>query len=502
MNETPRRSRRGVRSVGVSQGVGGAKGIRTPDLLNAIQTLSQLSYSPTPDGEYTQRRRARSTVPACPITARDPPLDRTTISSGAPRNGPRDPRRYPQRNSRTPGGVRSASRWRWPGRAARESRTQAEGPSRCRCSQRSRARAAGREHGADAPPAVARRPRRAAPTALVPVTDRRRRRVRARRPRGADPRVRPILQTEVVSAFDSLLDAPPDGDPPPDRGALRPRRSTQARLRGQPRRARAPRPGADQRRHGLRADRAAAQRRVRSPRSWSTARTTSTSSAAARSCGSTRRSSTTSTCSGSSTGSSRRSAGASTRSSPRVDARLPDGSRVNAIIEPLSLIGPVITVRKFSTRPYTVDDLIRFGTATPEMFEFLRACIEARLNVFVSGGTGSGKTTTLNVLSSFIPNGERIVTIEDAAELQLRQEHVRHARVAPAQPRGRGRDHDPRPAAQRDAHAPRPHHRRRVPLRRGAGHAPGDDDRPRRLALDGPREQPRATCSAASRRWC
>jgi pilus assembly protein CpaF len=111
-------------------------------------------------------------------------------------------------------------------------------------------------------------------------------------------------------------------------------------------------------------------------------------------------------------------------SSPRVDARLPDGSRVNAVIEPLSLVGPVITVRKFSARPYTVDDLIRFGTATPEMFEFLKACIEARLNLFVSGGTGSGKTTTLNVLSSFIPNDERIVTIEDAAELQLRQEHV------------------------------------------------------------------------------
>jgi pilus assembly protein CpaF len=110
--------------------------------------------------------------------------------------------------------------------------------------------------------------------------------------------------------------------------------------------------------------------------------------------------------------------------SPRVDARLPDGSRVNAIIEPLSLVGPVITVRKFSARPYTVEDLIGFGTATPEMFEFLRACIEARLNLFVSGGTGSGKTTTLNVLSSFIPNDERIVTIEDAAELQLRQEHV------------------------------------------------------------------------------
>jgi pilus assembly protein CpaF len=110
--------------------------------------------------------------------------------------------------------------------------------------------------------------------------------------------------------------------------------------------------------------------------------------------------------------------------SPRVDARLPDGSRVNAIIEPLSLVGPVITVRKFSAKPFTVDDLVRFGTATPEMFDFLRACVEAKLNLFVSGGTGSGKTTTLNVISSFIPNDERIVTIEDAAELQLRQEHV------------------------------------------------------------------------------
>ena len=111
-------------------------------------------------------------------------------------------------------------------------------------------------------------------------------------------------------------------------------------------------------------------------------------------------------------------------SSPRVDARLPDGSRVNAVIEPLSLVGPVITIRKFPAKPVTVDDLIRFGTATAEMFDFLRACVEARLNVFVSGGTGSGKTTTLNVLSSFIPEDERIVTIEDAAELRLNQMHV------------------------------------------------------------------------------
>ena len=125
-------------------------------------------------------------------------------------------------------------------------------------------------------------------------------------------------------------------------------------------------------------------------------------------------------------------------SSPMVDARLTDGSRVNAIIPPLSLIGPVITIRKFSASPFTVDDLIRFGTATPEMFDFLRACVEARLNIFVSGGTGSGKTTTLNVLSSFIPNDERIVTVEDAAELQLRQEHVVTLESRPSNIEGKG----------------------------------------------------------------
>jgi pilus assembly protein CpaF len=125
-------------------------------------------------------------------------------------------------------------------------------------------------------------------------------------------------------------------------------------------------------------------------------------------------------------------------SSPRVDARLPDGSRVNAVIPPLSLVGPVITVRKFSKRPYTVHDLVRFGTATPDMFDFLRACIEAKLNVFVSGGTGSGKTTTLNVLSSFIPEDERIITIEDAAELQLNQTHVVTLEARPPNLEGQG----------------------------------------------------------------
>ncbi|HEX6868131.1 MAG TPA: ATPase, T2SS/T4P/T4SS family [Candidatus Limnocylindrales bacterium] len=126
------------------------------------------------------------------------------------------------------------------------------------------------------------------------------------------------------------------------------------------------------------------------------------------------------------------------KSSPRVDARLPDGSRVNAVIEPLSLVGPVITVRKFPARPITVDDMIRFETATPEMFDFLRACVEARLNIFVSGGTGSGKTTCLNVLSSFIPEDERILTIEDAAELQLRQTHLITLEARPSNLEGQG----------------------------------------------------------------
>jgi len=125
-------------------------------------------------------------------------------------------------------------------------------------------------------------------------------------------------------------------------------------------------------------------------------------------------------------------------SSPMVDARLADGSRVNAIIPPLSLVGPIITIRKFAATPFTVEDLIRFGTATPEMFEFLEACVKARLNIFVSGGTGSGKTTMLNILSSFIPDDERIITIEDAAELQLRQEHVITLESRPANIEGKG----------------------------------------------------------------
>ncbi len=125
-------------------------------------------------------------------------------------------------------------------------------------------------------------------------------------------------------------------------------------------------------------------------------------------------------------------------SSPMVDARLPDGSRVNAIIPPLALKGPSITIRKFAKKPITIDNLVEWGTLTKPMAMFLEACVKARLNVVVSGGTGSGKTTTLNVLSSFIPDDERIVTIEDAAELQMRQAHVVSLETRPANLEGKG----------------------------------------------------------------
>jgi pilus assembly protein CpaF len=121
-----------------------------------------------------------------------------------------------------------------------------------------------------------------------------------------------------------------------------------------------------------------------------------------------------------------------------VDARLADGSRVNAIIPPLAFSGSTLTIRKFSKDPFTVDDLISFGTLSPEMAELLHACVAARLNIIVSGGTGTGKTTLLNVLSSFIPEGERIVTIEDAVELQLQQEHVVRLESRPPNIEGKG----------------------------------------------------------------
>jgi pilus assembly protein CpaF len=125
-------------------------------------------------------------------------------------------------------------------------------------------------------------------------------------------------------------------------------------------------------------------------------------------------------------------------SSPMVDARLPDGSRVNAIIPPLSLRGPVLTIRKFSRDPYTMDDLINFGSVSAKAAHFLAACVQGKLNVLISGGTGTGKTTTLNALSAFVPGDERIVTIEDAAELQLQQDHVLTLESRPANIEGQG----------------------------------------------------------------
>jgi len=124
--------------------------------------------------------------------------------------------------------------------------------------------------------------------------------------------------------------------------------------------------------------------------------------------------------------------------SPYVDARLQDGSRVNAVIPPISLVGPTLTIRKFSRNPITVDQIIQFGSITAESVQFLKACVESRLNIIISGGTGSGKTTLLNILSSFIPGDERIITIENAAELQLRQEHVVTLESRPPNIEGRG----------------------------------------------------------------
>jgi pilus assembly protein CpaF len=125
-------------------------------------------------------------------------------------------------------------------------------------------------------------------------------------------------------------------------------------------------------------------------------------------------------------------------SSPMVDARLPDGSRVNAIIAPLAINGPMLTIRKFSKEPYTVEDLIKFGTFGSEIATFFEACVRGRLNLLISGGTGTGKTTLLNVLSSFVPADERVITIEDAAELRLKQEHVLRLESRPPNLEGKG----------------------------------------------------------------
>ena len=154
--------------------------------------------------------------------------------------------------------------------------------------------------------------------------------------------------------------------------------------------------------------------------------------------------------------------------SPMVDARLPDGSRFNAIIPPLALDGPVVTIRMFGSHPLSKDDLLRYKAFTPEMLALMEGAMKARLNIIISGGTGSGKTTLLNTLSSFIQPDHRVITIEDAAELQLQQEHVVRLETRPCNIEGRGRSHCDRPGSQCAANASRPDHHRRVPRGRDA----------------------------------
>ena len=177
-------------------------------------------------------------------------------------------------------------------------------------------------------------------------------------------------------------------------------------------------------------------------------------------------------------------------SSPMVDARLADGSRINAIVPPLALHGPVLTIRKFPERAFLMEDLIKLGSLTMDAAVFLEALVRGKISMIVVGGTGTGKTTMLNVLSNYIPDGERLITIEESAELQIQGEHVRHPRDASVQCRRNGRGTHPRPRPQLTPHAPRPHHRRRVSRRRDIGHASGHEHRSCRIHDDGARQYP------------
>ncbi len=168
-------------------------------------------------------------------------------------------------------------------------------------------------------------------------------------------------------------------------------------------------------------------------------------------------------------------------SSPFCDARLPDGSRVNAIIPPLAVDGPALTIRKFAADPYQAEDLVGFGTLSRQVVQLLEACVRGRTNILVSGGTGAGKTTTLNVLSSFLPDDERIVTHRGRRRAAPPAAARRASGGPPAEHRGQGRGDDPRSGPQLPAHAPGPHRRRRGPRRRGAGHDAGHEHGPRRL---------------------
>ncbi len=186
-----------------------------------------------------------------------------------------------------------------------------------------------------------------------------------------------------------------------------------------------------------------------------------------------------------------------------VDARLPDGSRVNAIIPPLALRGPDAHDPEVLARPVHDErpDHASGRSRRRPRSSSPPAC-KGKLNILISGGTGTGKTTTLNAMSAFVPDDERIVTIEDAAELQLQQEHVITLESRPPNIEGQGEVAHPRARPQRAAHAPRPDHRRRGPRRRDARHAPGDEHGPRGLADDDPRELAARRALAASRRSC
>ena len=174
--------------------------------------------------------------------------------------------------------------------------------------------------------------------------------------------------------------------------------------------------------------------------------------------------------------------------SPMADLRLPDGSRVNATLPPVTIDGPTLSIRRFGRQRLRRDDLLDLGTLSPEMLEFLVIAVRARKNILISGGTGAGKSTLLGALAEAIPDTERIVTIEDTAELILDQEHVVRMETRPVEHRGARPDHRARPGDQRAAHAARPHHRRRGARRRGARHAPGDEHRPRRRHRHHPRQ--------------
>ena len=168
-------------------------------------------------------------------------------------------------------------------------------------------------------------------------------------------------------------------------------------------------------------------------------------------------------------------------SSPMVDARLRDGSRVNVAVRPIAVDGPLVSIRKFAERVLDMDRLVEVGTLRPAIAEVLAAAVAGKVSTIIAGGTGSGKTTMLNALSNFIPARERLITIEDAAELQLQQPHVGRLETRPANIEGKGE------VRQRDLvrnalqNAARSHHRRRVPRRRGVRHAAGDEHRPRRF---------------------